>query len=119
MAKNLVAHVGESKPDHLIADISFPIQVGSASLAAEQGLLLRGTLLAKTEDGYKMATDETEGDRILADDIFVEGEKIVAEAYLSGSFSTSSIICDGEIEVHRERLREKGIYLKTTIGGVK
>lgn len=119
MTRNLIADVGTSKPDGLIADTSFPVQVGSADLAAGQGLLLRGTLLAHSELGYTMATEVNIGDRILADDTLVDGEKINVEAYLSGAFATSEVICDGDIETHREKLREKGIYLKTTVGGQK
>lgn len=121
MGKNLYTDVGQFTPDGLIADTSFPLQTGSATIRAGQGLLLRGTLLAFEKDeegggsGYVVATNELAGDRILTDDTLVGGADVVAEAYISGSFATSRIICEGDIEVHRETLRTKGIYLKTTV----
>lgn len=118
MAYNLYGTIGESRVDNLIADISFPLQTGSAILKADAGLLLRGTLLGKDVGGeYVKASGTVEADSILADDVLVESAPVTVVTYISGAFSKNSLIAENDVTEHQDVLRTKGIYIKATVGG--
>ncbi len=120
---NLRSKAGEYMPDNLIADVSFPVQVGSVKLAGGQGHLLRGTVVGKNPTGEYVMTDSAQNitaDAILTDDIDtgVEGaEDVVTTAYISGPFNRKALIFGGEdtSDKHEESLRTKGIYLKVVL----
>lgn len=120
---NLRSKVGEYVPDNLIADVSFPVQVGSVKLAGGQGNLLRGTVVGKNPTGLFVITDSAQNitaDAILTDDIDtgVEGtEDVVTTVYISGPFNRKALIFGGTdtSEKHEELLRTKGIYLKAVL----
>ena len=59
MTENLYGTVGESRVDNLVADISFPLQTGSAIVKADAGILFRGTLLGKDVDGKYVKASTT------------------------------------------------------------
>ena len=118
MSENLFRTVGKSQADNLIADISFPLQTGSAVIRAEAGFLLRGTVLGKGVDGkYEKASAVIEGDCILADNVLVGEADMTVVTYVSGAFAQSSLICENDIDEQRDALRTKGIYIKATVGG--
>jgi len=113
----------EYVPDNLIADVSFPVQVGSVKLAGGQGNLLRGTVVGKNPAGLFVVTDSAKNisaDAVLTDDIDtgLEGaDAIVTTAYISGAINRDALIFGGsdKPEQHEETLRMKGIYLKLVL----
>ena len=118
MAEQLYGTVGESQVDNLIADISFPLQTGSAILKADAGLLLRGTLLGKDVGGEHVKASATvDADCILADDINVDTTPATVVTYISGAFSKNALIAENDVTEHQEVLRTNGIYIKATVGG--
>ena len=120
---NLRSKAGEYVPDNLIADVSFPVQVGSVKLAGGQGNLLRGTVVGKNPTGLFVMADSAQNitaDAILTDDIDTGVEDsgdVVTTAYVSGPFNRNALIFGGsdESEKHEETLRTKGIYLKVVL----
>lgn len=118
MVNNLYGTIGESNVDNLVADISFPLQTGSAILKADQGLLLRGTLLGKEVGGeFVKATATVDANCILADDIMVDASPVTVVTYISGAFSKNALIAENDVTEHQEKLRTEGIYIKATVGG--
>ncbi len=128
---------GEFKPDALIAGNGFPILKEGIGLKAGQGLLKRGTLIAKGADkaGYAAGTaitaeegagdsQETQGMEmalfgILTDDVDTgtdnAADNIPAVAYQSGEFNREAITVAGEnadIGSYEEALKGIGIYLR-------
>ncbi|ARD47581.1 hypothetical protein [Sporosarcina sp. P33] len=118
MKKQLFEKVGTSRPDNLIADISFPLQTGSGVIKAAAGPLLRGTLLGKDTGGeLVMASSTVEADCILADNVVVGEEAETVVTYISGAFAIRELIAENDVMSHQEALRTKGIYIKATVGG--
>lgn len=120
---NLNQSVGTYKPDNLIADTSFPVQVGIVRIAANQGTLLRGSVLGKNAEGnYVLANAAGEtpilGSVILTDDLITdESEPVNTQVYLSGPFNRNALIFDGTDKVtdHETNLKINGIYLKVVL----
>lgn len=129
--------IGEFKPDSLIAGNSFPILKEGIGLKAGQGVLKRGTLIARGSDkaGYAAGTVVTveEGDGeskktydlemtlfgILTDDVDTGTDKtadnIPAVTYQSGEFNREAITVAGEnadIGSYEEALKGINIYLR-------
>lgn len=109
MSKNLVNKVGESGQDNLIARLFPRALTTGIKVAAGEGVLKRGTILAAQEDGTCIAygkiavADGEDGDTqettpatpsyILADDVDASGdEAISAVAYRSGNFNANAVI---------------------------
>lgn len=122
---NLYEKVGEVSYDNLFAGTSIPVEVRSVKLAANQGILVRGTVLAiETATGAAKIADSTKtggiekADCVLTDTIDTgTTEPIVSTAYSSGLFNRNAlIVADADtVEKHEEILRMKGIYLKDNL----
>lgn len=120
---NLVSNAGQFNYDGLIADTSFPVQTAGVPVASGQGVLVRGSVLGKTDAGDIIlvggATSAT-AEYILADDLDTTqttGNKINAITYVSGAFNRAALIIDGEgtIDNHEADLKKFGLYLKAVL----
>lgn len=104
MSKNLVNKVGECGQDNLIARL-FPRALTTAvKIAAGAGVLARGTVLSKNEDGTCgiMATGGTAA-YILADPVDASGSEVVAAvAYRSGNFNPAAVIVAADYTLSAE-----------------
>lgn len=119
---NLFQKIGEYKPDNLIADTSFPVQVGIVKVAADQGTLLRGSVLGKSDSGeYVLANSKGEtpvlGSVILTDDLVTKDTAVNTQVYLSGPFNRNALIVSESdtVAAHEENLKINGIYLKVVL----
>lgn len=110
--------------DNLIADSYPPTDVFSVQLAAGQGILERGTLLARKDDGtMEMIGTETTGkaNAILSDPVDTgdaEGEAVPGIAYRTGHFNTNRLIVAEGYEItaaDREALRVAGILTSEAV----
>lgn len=139
MSRRLDENLGDVGFDNLIADSYPPADVFSVQLAAGQGVLERGTLLARKEDGVmeRIATATTgRANAILAEpvDTGAPAEKVQTDdeqeakmedpvtvsgiAYRIGHFNTSRLIVDEDYEItaaDRESLRTAGILLSDAV----
>lgn len=119
----LVQSAGIYTPDNLIADTSFPVQVGIVSVAANQGTLLKGSVLGKNAVGQYVlanstATEPITGSVVLTDDLITDPAVAVnAQVYISGSLNRKVLIFGGTdtVEKHEENLKINGIYLKVIL----
>jgi hypothetical protein len=100
------------------------VQVKSVTVAADQGVLKRGTVLGiVTATGKAVVVNSANNDGsqtadcILTDDVDTTGGDVVATAYSAGTFNRSALIFGGTdtADKHETRLRELGIYLTDTI----
>lgn len=106
--------IGERKADNLIANINIPLHTQGITLAADQGVLKRGTVL--TADGKIMASGLT-AHGILCDDADTATET-VAEVYVSGCFNKGAlIVADGYALAAADvlALRNGGIYVENIV----
>ena len=110
--------------DNLIADSYPPTDVFSVQLAAGQGILERGTLLARKDDGtMEMIGTETTGkaNAVLSDPVDTgdtEGEAVPGIAYRTGHFNTNRLIVAEGYEItaaDREALRVAGILTSEAV----
>ena len=111
--------------DNLIADSYPPTDVFSVQLAAGQGILERGTLLARKDDGtMEMIGTETTGkaNAVLSDPVdtgdSAEGETVPGIAYRTGHFNTNRLIVAEGYEItaaDREALRTAGILTSEAV----
>lgn len=111
--------------DNLIADSYPPADVFSVQLAAGQGILERGTLLARKDDGtMEMIGTETTGkaNAVLSDPVdsgdSAEGETVPGIAYRTGHFNTNRLIVAEGYEItaaDREALRTAGILTSDAV----
>lgn len=110
--------------DNLIADSYPPTDVFSVQLTAGQGILERGTLLARKDDGtMEMIGTETTGkaNAILSDPVDTgdaEGEAVPGIAYRTGHFNTNRLIVAEGYEItaaDREALRVAGILTSEAV----
>ena len=110
--------------DNLIADSYPPADVFSVQLAAGQGILERGTLLARKDDGtMEMIGTETTGkaNAVLSDPVDTgdaEGEAVPGIAYRTGHFNTNRLIVAEGYTItaaDREALRVAGILTSEAV----
>lgn len=111
--------------DNLIADSYPPTDVFSVQLASGQGILERGTLLARKDDGTMvMIGTETTGkaNAVLSDPVdtgdSAEGEAVPGIAYRTGHFNTNRLIVAEGYEItaaDREALRVAGILTSEAV----
>lgn len=108
MGGNLVNKIGERGQDNLIAGLFPRAMTMGIKVAAGEGLLKRGALLARNEDGAYVICGKTvtdgEGESakttvyadpsaILADDVDASGSTdVTAVAYRSGNFNPDAVI---------------------------
>jgi hypothetical protein len=125
MAEQLYSTLGEYTPDNLIAGHEVPALVKGITLAKNQGVIARGTVLGiVTANGLAKPVDsaQTDGSEkpycILTDTVNTDGEEDVkATGYISGLFNSKALIFGGNdtVEQHEEKLRELGIFLKENV----
>jgi hypothetical protein len=120
--------IGEFKPDSLIAGAELPVIPKGVTLAAAQGVLVRGTLIGiKTADGLarlcdSAASDGTQNPAFILGDTVDTGAagatlNVPAVVYQSGIFNRAAITCKGgqTIDQFEAQLRDIGILLRSTI----
>ena len=125
MSRRLDENLGGVGFDNLIADMYPPADVFSVQLAAGQGILERGTLLARKDDGtMEMIGTETTGkaNAVLSDPVdtgdSAEGETVPGIAYRTGHFNTNRLIVAEGYEItaaDREALRVAGILTSDAV----
>lgn len=125
MTEQLYSALGEYTPDNLIAGHEVPVIVKGITLAKNQGILTRGTVLgiitasslAKPVDSSK--TDGTETPYcILTDTIDTNGDADAkTTGYTSGLFNSKALVFGGAdtVDKHELKLRELGIFIKENI----
>lgn len=92
MAKYL-ENLGASAPDNLFAGADIPAHGGSVTIAAGQGALKRGTVIALNTDNKGVILSATTGLKpygILTDAVDATAET-VAEIYLTGRFNKHAL----------------------------
>ncbi len=110
-----VKRVGSVEQDDLIAGIYPPAVATGIQLAAGQGQLLRGTVLAVSADGCVVLSAATAGKAayILTDDVDAT-EAAGTTAYRSGNFNTKALTVAEGYELtaeDRDSLRKYDIVL--------
>ena len=118
MSGPLERKVGSMGRDTLIAKLFPPAETFGVKVAAGQGQLKRGTVLALGENGtYTMLAAATTGKAncVLADDVDASGEAAVtAVAYRTGHFNSKALIMAKDYtltQTDKEELRHGGILL--------
>ena len=107
--------------DNLINGIYPPAEVVHVELAAGQGVLERGTLLATAEGVMVKISSATTGkaNAVLADPIDTgAGEAVVAVAYRTGHFNANKLIVADGYEItaaDKEALRVAGILISDAV----
>jgi len=113
--RELMSKAGEIGQDNLIAGVFPPADVTGIKIAAGQGQLQRGTVLAESEAGCVKLGTETTGKAayILTDDVDAT-EEVGTTGYRSGNFNTKAlIVAEGYTltEADRDSLRKYNIVL--------
>lgn len=119
MSARLDENLGAVGFDNLFNGVNPPAEVFSVELAADQGVLKRGTLLAASDDGMVKISAATTGkaNAVLADDVDT-GENVIGVAYRTGHFNTNSLIVADGYEItaaDKEALRVAGILLSDAV----
>lgn len=113
--------IGSVGYDNLIHGINPPAEVFSVELAAGQGVLERGTLLAVADGGMKKISSTTTGkaNAVLADTVDTgNGDAVVAVAYRTGHFNANCLIVADGYEItaaDKEALRVAGILISDAV----
>lgn len=113
--------IGSVGYDNLINGLTPGAEVFSVQLAANQGVLERGTLLATADGGMvKISTDTTgKANAVLAEAVDTgAGEAVEAIAYRTGHFNTNSLIVAEGYEItaaDKEALRVAGILISDAV----
>lgn len=110
-------NLGSVGYDNLIHGINPGAEVFSVQLAAGQGVLERGTLLATSDGGMVKISADTTGkaNAVLADAVDTgEGEAVTGIAYRTGHFNANKLIVADGYEItaaDKEALRVVGILI--------
>lgn len=121
---NYFESMGACVPDNLIAGNTIPTLTASATIAAAQGKLVRGTVLVAGADGkLKQLSAESAGASetaygILCDNVDATSEA-VAEVYVSGQFNKNALITKADYKLSVadiQALRNGGIYIENAMG---
>lgn len=113
--------IGSVGYDNLINGLTPGAEVFSVQLAANQGVLERGTLLATADGGMVMISADTTGkaNAVLAEAVDTgAGEAVEAIAYRTGHFNTNSLIVAEGYEItaaDKEALRVAGILISDAV----
>lgn len=114
-------NLGSVGYDNLINGINPPAEVFHVELAAGQGVLERGTLLATADGGMVKISSATTGkaNAVLADTIDTgDGEAVIAVAYRTGHFNANKLIVADGYEItaaDKEALRGVGILISDAV----
>ena len=117
MNKELCRKVGETGQDNLIAKLFPPAETFGVKIAAGQGVLARGAVLALSGTDYVVLDSETTGKAncVLYDPVDARGENpVAAVAYRTGHFNRKAlIVAEGYTmtAADEEELRKGGILL--------
>ena len=119
MAKRLDETLGTVCYDNLINGITPGAEVFSVQIAAGQGVLKRGTLLATAEGGMVKISSATTGkaNAVLAEDIDTT-ESTTGIAYRTGHFNANKLIVADGYEItaaDKEALRVAGILISDAV----
>ena len=122
--------------DNLIHGLFPPVEVFSVQIAAGQGVLERGSLLAVGDDGMELISSTTTGkaNAVLAEPVDTGGpaaqeeedgtedgadaEPVTAIAYRTGHFNANALIVAEDYEItaeDKEALRMAGILLSDAV----
>lgn len=120
MSTRLDKTIGSVGFDNLFHGVNPPAEVFGVELAAGQGILERGTLLATSDGGMVKISSATTGkaNAVLADDADTTDGAVTAVAYRTGHFNGNAlIVADGyEItEADKEALRGVGILISDAV----
>lgn len=113
--------IGSVGFDNLFNGLTPGAEVFSVQLAAGQGILERGTLLATAEGGMVMLSADTTGkaNAVLADTVDTgSGEAVEAVAYRTGHFNANCLIVSDGYEIttaDKEALRVAGILISDAV----
>lgn len=116
-------NLGACPADNLIAGNTIPIHTASAAIAAAEGRLVRGTVLAAGADGkLKALSAESAGAAalpygILCDDVDAANET-AAEVYVSGQFNANALVTKADYKMTAAdlaALRNGGIYIENAM----
>lgn len=112
--------IGSVGYDNLINGLYPPAEVFSVQLAAGQGVLERGALLAKTDDGMKLISSATTGkaNAVLAETADTTGGAVYGQAYRTGHFNANALIVGDGYEItaaDKEALRVAGILISDAV----
>lgn len=109
--------IGESIPDNLIAKVDVPTKTQSVTLAAAQGILKRGTVVAMDGETAKVMTSGKTPHGIICDDVDAT-ETAVAEVYVTGCFNKAALNAATEYELTAAdiaALRNGGIFVEDVV----
>lgn len=113
--------IGSVGYDNLINGLTPGAEIFSVQLAANQGVLERGTLLATADGGMVMISADTTGkaNAVLAEAVDTgAGEAVEAIAYRTGHFNTNSLIVAEGYDItaaDKEALRVAGILISDAV----
>lgn len=113
--------IGSVGYDNLINGLTPGAEVFAVQLAANQGVLERGTLLATADGGMVMISADTTGkaNAVLAEAVDTgAGEAVEAIAYRTGHFNTNSLIVAEGYDItaaDKEALRVAGILISDAV----
>lgn len=119
MAKRLDSVIGSMSPDNLIHDLYPAAEVTHVQLAAGQGVLERGTLLAAADGGMVKISAATTGkaNAVLAEEVDAT-EAVIGIAYRTGHFNGNCLIVADDYEItaaDKEALRVAGILISDAV----
>jgi hypothetical protein len=109
----------EQPIENLVASTNPQLEAFTIQLTAGKGLLKRGSLLTKEDDGYEIIKAGTTGKAncVLAEDVDTgddAGDAVTAIAYRSGHFQENGLIVSDGYEItdaDKENLRDLGILV--------
>ena len=112
--------IGSAGFDNLFNSVYPPADVFGVELAAGQGVLERGTLLATASGGMVMIDSSTTGkaNAVLAEPVDTTEGATYGIAYRTGHFNANSLIVGNGYEItaaDKEALREVGILLSDAV----
>lgn len=113
--------IGSVGYDNLINGLTPGAEVFSVQLAANQGILERGTLLATAAGGMVKISNDTTGkaNAVLAEAVDTgTSDAVEAIAYRTGHFNTNSLIVAKSYEItaaDKEALRVAGILISDAV----
>lgn len=113
--------IGSVGHDNLINGLTPGAEVFSVQLAANQGVLERGTILATATGGMVKISNDTTGkaNAVLAEAVDTgTSDAVEAIAYRTGHFNTNSLIVADSYEItaaDKEALRVAGILISDAV----
>jgi len=120
MSKRLDETIGAVGFDNLFNGLEPAAEVFHVDVAAGQGVLERGTLLATADGGMKMIDASTTGkaNAVLAEAVDTADGAAVAVAYRTGHFNANKLIVADGYEItaeDKEALRVAGILISDAV----